>query len=98
MDPLSLDWGAATAEFQNDDQKSAVHMFSHDLTTPERVGRAIRFAQARLACCAIKMPGFSQEVWYDEREQKVTPESKQKIKTDLGSAAAGLMFMSEGEA
>lgn len=97
MDPLSLDWGTATAEFQNDDAKSAVHIFQHDLTTPERVERAIRFAQARLAWCATKMPGFTQEVWYDEREQKVAPESKQKIKADVGSKAAGLMFMSEGE-
>jgi hypothetical protein len=98
MDPLSLDWGAATAEFQNDDAKSAVHIFNHDLTTSERVERAIRFAQARLEWCARKMPGFSQEVWYDEREQKVSPDSRQKIKAELGSRAAGLMFMSEGEA
>lgn len=98
MDPLSLDWGAATAEFQNDDAKSAVHIFNHDLTSPERVDRAIRFARARLAWCALKLPGFSQEVWYDEREQKVAPESKQKIKSEIGSQAAGLMFMSEGEA
>lgn len=98
MDPLSLDWGAATAEFQNDDAKSAVHIFAHDLTTPERVDRAIRFAQARLAWCARKMPGFAQEVWYDEREQKLAPESKERIKSGLGAQAAGLKFMSEGEA
>ena len=98
MDPLSLDWGAATAEFQNDDAKSAVHIFNHDLRTPERVEQAIRFAQARLAWCELKMPGFAQEVWYDDREQKVAPESKEKIKSALGSKAAGLMFMSEGEA
>ena len=97
MDPLSLDWGAATAEFTNDEQKSAVHMFQHDLQSSERVERAIRFAQARLAWCAKKMPGFAQEIWYDEREQKVAPEWKQKIKTDL-AGKAGLMFMSEGEA
>jgi len=96
MDPLSLDWGAATAEFQNDDAKSAVHMFQHDLTTADAVSRAIRFAQARLAWCAKKIPGYAQEVWYDEREQKVAPESRQKIKADLAGKAAGLMFMSEG--
>ena len=96
MDPLSLDWGGATSEFQDDEKKSAVHMFQHDLTSPERVERAIRFAQARLSYCAIKLPGYAQEVWYDEREQKVAPESKQKIKAELGAKAAGLMFMSEG--
>jgi len=94
MDPLSLDWGSVTAEFQNDEGKTATHIFSHDLTTAERVDRSIRFAQARLAWCARKMPGFSQEVWYDEREQKVAPESKQRIKAEV--KAGGLMFMSEG--
>jgi hypothetical protein len=96
MDPLSLDWGAATAEFQNDEAKSAVHIFNHDLTTPERVERTIRFAEARLAWCATKMPGFTQEVWYDEREQKVEAPSKEKIKAQLAGKATGLMFMSEG--
>jgi hypothetical protein len=98
MDPLSLDWGAATAEFQNEEAKSAVHMFAHDLTTPERVERAVRFAQARLAWCGKKMPGFSQEIWFDEREQKVAPGARDRIKVDLKALAAGLMFMSEGEA
>ena len=96
MDPLSLDWGGASAEFQNDEQKSAVHIFNHALMTPEQVVRAIRFAQARLAWCAKKMPGFTQEVWYDEREQKVAPESKAAIKAAVGTQA-GLMFMSEQE-
>lgn len=98
MDPLSLDWGAATAEFQNDEARSAVHIFNHDLTTVEQVERAIRFARARLDWCARKMPGFSQEIWFDEREQKIAPESRARIKGDLAAQAAGLMFMSEGEA
>ena len=96
MDPLSLDWGGATAEFQNDEQKSAVHIFLHALGTPEQVGRAAKFAQARLVYCSKKMPGFTQEVWYDEREQKVAPESKAAIKAAVGGQA-GLMFMSEQE-
>ena len=96
MDPLSLDWGSATAEFQNDEAKSAVHIFQHDLSTPERVERTIRFAQARVAFCAVKMPGFTQEVWYDEREQKPDAGAKDKIKASLAGKAAGLMFMSEG--
>ncbi len=98
MDPLSLDWGAATAEFQNEEGKSAVHIFNHDLTTPDRVARSIRFAQARLAWCGRKMAGYTQEVWYDEREQKVMPEGREKIRAGLEGKAAGIMFMSEGEA
>jgi hypothetical protein len=96
MDPLSLDWGGATAEFQNDEAKSAVHMFAHDLTTPERVERALRYAEARLAWCGKKMAGFTQEVWFDEREQQVAAGAREKIKTALKDRAAGLMFMSEG--
>ena len=98
MDPISLDWGGATAEFTNDEARSAVHMFAHNLTTAERVDRALRFAQARLAWCGKKMAGFSQEVWFDEREQQVPPGGRDKIRTGLKGAASGLMFMSEGEA
>jgi hypothetical protein len=93
MDPLSLDWGAATAEFQNDEGKTATHMFVHDLSTPDRVERSIRFAQARLTWCAKKMPGFTQEIWYNDGEKPTPPEAKQRIKSEV---KAGLMFMSEG--
>ena len=44
------------------------------------------------------MAGFSQEVWYDEREQQVAAGAREKIKAALKDRAAGLMFMSEGEA
>jgi hypothetical protein len=98
MDPLSLDWGPATAEFQNDEAKSAVHIFAHDLSTPEGVTRAIEFARARLAWCGRTMSGFSQEVWFDDRERKPAPGAKDRIRESLEGKAAGLMFMSEGEA
>jgi len=98
MDPLSLDWGGATAEFQNDEGKSAVHMFAHDLTTSERADRVLRYAQARLAWCGRKMPGFSQEIWFDEREQKVADGAKDRLRAGLKAGASALMFMSEGEA
>ncbi|HLF94846.1 MAG TPA: hypothetical protein VJB14_15375 [Planctomycetota bacterium] len=98
MDPLSLDWGGATAEFQNDEAKSAVHMFAHDLTTAERAERSLRFARARLAWCGKKMAGFTQEVWFDEREQKVAAGARDSIRAGLKGGASGLMFMSEGEA
>ena len=86
MDPLSLDWGAATAEFQNDEAKSAVHIFTHSLSHPERVDRAIRFAQARLAWCSRKLPGYSQEVWYDDREQQVVDAVREGIGAREGLA------------
>jgi len=98
MDPLGLEWGAASAEFQNNEAKSAVHMFVHDLTTSERAERALRFAQARLAWCAKKMAGFTQEIWFDEREQKVDPGAREALRAGLKDRTAGLMFMSEGEA
>ena len=97
MDPLSLDWGAATAEFQNEEARSAVHVFQHDLTTAERVERSFRFAEARLAWCGRKLEGFTQEAWFDERGQQVPPGAREKIKAGLEGKAAGLMFMSEGE-
>jgi len=97
MDPLALDWGGATAEFQNDEAKSAVHIFAHDLSTPEGVDRAIRYTLARLAWCGRKMSGFSQEVWFDDRERKAAAGAKERIRENLEGKAAGVMFMSEGE-
>jgi hypothetical protein len=96
MDPLSFDWGAATAEFQNDEGKSAVHMFAHDLSTTEKAERSLRYAQARLAWCGKKMSGFSQEIWFDERERPVAAGARERLKAALKDRAAGLMFMSEG--
>ncbi|HXX93594.1 MAG TPA: hypothetical protein VEN81_08165 [Planctomycetota bacterium] len=96
MDPLTLDWGGATAEFQNEEARSAVHMFAHDLTTPERAQRALRYAQARVAWCGKKMPGFTQEIWFDEREQAVAPGAKDRIREALKGQTSALMFMSEG--
>ena len=47
----------------------------------------------RLAYCATKMPGFTQEIWYNDGEKPTPPEAKQRIKSEV---KAGLMFMSEG--
>jgi hypothetical protein len=97
MDPLGLDWGGASAEFQNDEARSAVHIFVHRLASAEQVDRALRFAEARLAWFGKKMPGYAQEAWFDDREQQVAAGAREKIRAALQGKAAGLMFMSEGE-
>lgn len=95
MDPLSIDWGPATAEFENAEAKSAVHMFVHDVGTPERAARALKFARARVAWCAKKMaPGTLQEVWVDDREKPAPAEVQAAYRDGLSSGAAGVMFMS----
>ncbi|HYE99483.1 MAG TPA: hypothetical protein VEJ18_11260 [Planctomycetota bacterium] len=94
MDPLSLDWGPATAEFENAEAKSAVHMFMHDVTTADRAARALRFARARVTWCAKKMaPGTVQEVWVDDREKPAPKEVQAAFKDGL-AIASGVMFMS----
>jgi hypothetical protein len=98
MDPLSLDWGAATAEFANEEKNAATHILVHNIATPERADRSARFAIARVACFAKKMPpGGTQEVWFDDREQAVPAEVKKSIKDRVTPHVAGLMFFSEGE-
>ena len=93
MDPLSLDWGPATAEFENAEAKSAVHMFMHDVSTPDRAARALRYARARVAWCARKMAeGTAQEVWVDDREKPAPADVQATFKDGL--AIAGVMFMS----
>ena len=94
MDPLSLDWGPATAEFENAEAKSAVHMFMHDVSTPDRAARALRYARARVAWCAKKMAaGTALEVWVDDRE-KPAPAAVQATFKDGLAIATAVMFMS----
>ncbi len=47
MDPLSLDWGAATAEFSDEQKNAATHILVHNISTPERGGRAAPDARGR---------------------------------------------------
>ena len=58
MDPLSLDWGTATAEFANEEKNAATHILIHNIATPERADRAVRFAVARVKSFAAKMPNL----------------------------------------
>jgi hypothetical protein len=98
MDPLSLDWGAASAEFANEEKNAATHILIHNISTPERADRAARFAIARVAWFAKKMPpGATQEVWFDDREQTVPAEVRKSVKDRVTPHVAGLMFFSEGE-
>ena len=98
MDPLSLDWGAASAEFANEEKNAATHILIHNISTPERADRAARFAIARVAWFSKKMPpGATQEVWFDDREQSVPAEVRKSVKDRVTPHVAGLMFFSEGE-
>ena len=98
MDPLSLDWGAATAEFADEEKNAATHILVHNLATPERAERSARFAVARVKWFAKKMPpGGTQEVWFDDREQQVPDAVRKSMKDRVAPHVAGLMFFSEGE-
>ncbi|HZE96321.1 MAG TPA: hypothetical protein VE981_04810 [Planctomycetota bacterium] len=99
MDPLSLDWGGATAEFANEEKNAATHILAHNLSTPERADRSVRFALGRVQWFAVKMPpGGTQEVWFDDREQQVPADVRKSVKDRVTPAVAGLLFFSEGEA
>lgn len=99
MDPMTLDWGPATAEFQNEEKNSAVHILKHDLTRAEGAALAARFAVARVRCCARKLPaGCTQEVWFDDRGQEVPAAHRSQLRDRLAAHVAGLMFFAEGEA
>ena len=95
---LSLDWGAATAEFANEERNATIYILVHNISGPERADRSARFALARVAWFAKKMPpGGTQEVWFDDREQQVPADVRKSIKDRVTPHVAGLMFFSEGE-
>ena len=98
MDPMSLEWGNASSEFFNEEKKTAVHVFKHDLTTPERLDRALRFARARLEYLKKKLPdGSIQEIWYDDRGQQIPDDLRKKLRSELTPLVGGLVVMSEEE-
>lgn len=98
MDPMSLNWGEATAEFSSDEKNAATHILQHDLSSPEKAARAVRYAIGRVQWFAKSKPGWTQEVWFDDRELPASPELRKSVKEQLSPHVAGLMFFSEGEA
>jgi hypothetical protein len=97
MDPFALDWGPATAEFENAEAKTACHIFAFDLSSPAAADRALRFAAARLDWCARKLPaGTAQSAWFDDREKPAPSDVKARAKDLLASRASEIMFMSDG--
>jgi hypothetical protein len=97
VDPLELEWGPATIESTNETLRIAVHVFNHDLGTPECVRKNVRFARGRIAWFAKHLPErIGQVVAFDDRGQDVSPSVRDELKRLLASSGARVVFFSEG--
>lgn len=93
---FELGWGTATVEFVNDDQRNALHVLNHDLQSREAVERNVRFAKARLQWFKRQLPqGYSQQLMFDDRGQRVSPADRAALRSRLGAVADGVRFFSE---
>ena len=96
MDPLTLDWGNATAEFENAEDKTACHVFAFDFSTPAAAERALRFVAARLDWCRKKMAaGTTHSVMFTDGERAAPADVKARAKDLLASRASEVMFASD---
>jgi len=96
MDPLSLDWGNATAEFENAEAKTACHVFAFDFSTPAAADRALRCVASRLDWCLKRMPaGTAQSVMFTDSEKPAPADVKARAKDLLASKASEVIFMSD---
>jgi hypothetical protein len=96
MDPLAMDWSAATADLYNQEANTVVHVFNHDLTSPGSVERNLRFAIARIRWFKRHIPaGCTQGVMFDDRGQRLLPDVLTAIRDALAPHVVRTHFMSE---
>lgn len=96
-DPFALDWGAVTPELANHEQRTAVHVLNHALSSSADRERTIRFLNGRLAWYRTQLPpGWAQRVNLDDRGQTIDASGRGEIRQAVQGAAA-LDFMSGGQ-
>ncbi len=85
MDPFQLEWTKATIEHYSSELKAAVHVFNHDLATPEAMERTLRFAAGRARWFRHQLPqGTSQAAWLDDRGQDIDPVFRRHLQQPIG--------------
>lgn len=52
----TLDWGQVTPEAANIDKNEFVYIYNHDLSTPDKIYRTIRFIVGRLSYYDTQLP------------------------------------------
>lgn len=101
QDPLAevrqMDWGAVTPEFSNEQTRSLVHVFNHELQDGASVERSLRFAVGRIRWYnAYLGNAFGRhEVVFDDRGQDIGADTRQYIRQKLKPYAKKITFMSE---
>ena len=96
MDPLELEWTQATIEQYSSALKTAVHVFSHDLRSPDAIERTLRFAAGRLRWFRSQLPeGTSQVIWLDDRGQALDSVLRKHLRDAMAQLCSSVVFMSE---
>jgi hypothetical protein len=96
MDPFQLEWTPTTVEQYSSEFKAAIHVFSHDLGSPEAVDRTIRFALGRARYFQRHLPrGTTQGAWLDDRGQPVDDSVRARLRQALAPCYVSVVFLSE---
>lgn len=68
-----LDWGQVTPEAANIDKNEFVYVYNHDLSSPDKIDRTIRFIIGRLNYYDTQLPHDSKHIIkIDARGQQIS--------------------------
>jgi hypothetical protein len=81
-----LDWGHVTPESANMENNEFTYVYNHDISSPEKINRTIRFIVGRLAYYDKHLPANPKHlVKIDVRGQDISEATEEKIKTEIHS-------------
>ena len=101
QDPLAevrhMDWGAVTPEFSNEQTRSLVHVFNHELQDGASVERSLRFAAGRIRWynAYLRNAFGHHEVVFDDSGQDIGADTRRYIRQKLKPYAKKITLMSE---
>lgn len=94
--PYDMNWGKVSLELFNDEKKNIIHVFNHSLEGVGCTERNIRFIVGRITWYKNFFgKGYSQEVIFDDRGQKINVEDKIRLKETIQKLGVNFKFYSE---
>ncbi len=95
MNPLNLEWGAATPELIAYDSSCAVHVINHALTDEAQLNRNLAFIRGRVAFFERHLPmGATQRIIFDDRGQSIASCIREALREAI-TPIASFEYMTE---
>jgi hypothetical protein len=84
INPLKLDWGIITADFDNIEKKEIIHVFNSDMTKKKNNNLTKSFVINKYNYYKIHLPkNRTQNFIFDLRGQNITKKESENIEKDI---------------